>query len=302
MKKVIVTLSAVAAIAATMPAGAVLLSYDDFSTVAPTNLASTLATATNGYGWLENWFVQGDYNYGYRITNDALLAMSYVDGSAKVLLTNGMFGAGGDAWTSAGRRLNVSETWQPPTVYTPYTKVGPGGSSYVGAEGSNLWFSALVRQQASNNDYELQLTPQGISWVPDGNPRIEIGLSGGTWQLQCADTNGTVSTTSTGIARALNTTYLMVLHVMFGDGNDVVDLFVNPASIGGDAPVTPSASVTLTHDLYFRSFRFYPGSGANNGYVDEVRIGETYADVTPAVPEPAFALALASLALVFRRK
>jgi hypothetical protein len=108
---------------------------------------------------------------------------------------------------------------------------------------------------------------------------------------------------STGVSRTLDQTYLMVLHMSFAEGADVIDLTVDPAQIGVGAPdPTPQASVTVTNDVYFRTFRFYPGSGQNNGYLDEVRIGETYADVTP-IPEPAMALAgLVGLGLLLRKR
>jgi len=303
MKKSLLVLTVLTAVLTAISANAVLLTYDDFATKA-TNDNSSLSQSTNGFGWLGSWVVQGAANYGYAITNAP--TMGYVDGGAKILLTNGMLAVGGDAYTSSGRRLPVSQTYEPPTVYNPYRKITynqyGGTEPMIGADGTELWFSALVRQQANNNSYALQLTPQGVAWVPNGNPRIQIGLNGGVWELLCADTNGVTYTASTGVSRTLNQTYLMVMRMAFADGNDVVDLFVDPPQIGGLPPVTPSASVTSTNDLYFRTFRFYPGSGQNNGYVDEVRIGETYADVTPAIPEPAIGLVLAGLVLALRKR
>ncbi len=272
---------------------AALLTYDDFAQKQTIN-NSSLSLSTNGFGWRAGWDVQGEANYGYAVTSAP--AMWY-ETAGNLLITNGNLACGGDAWTSAGRRIGVNETWEPSNGYDPYRKV-VSEAAYIGANDTELWFAALVRQQANNSDYKLFLHSGGIAWN-QGYPMINIGLSGSTWQLEVVDANNVTTTASTGISRTLNQTYLMVLRITFGAANDTVRLYVNPASIGGAAPVTADATLTVD-DVYFRGLKFYPGSGPNNGYLDEVRIGESYASVTPVIPEPAAllgVLALAGLAL-----
>jgi hypothetical protein len=275
------------------------LAFDDFSTVSPAGANSTLHGATNGFGWRDPWVVQGENNFGYAVINDLMKQMVYVDNDNKVLITNGMFAVGGDVWTTAGRRFNVPETWESPNQFTPYRNV-IDQAAYIGKKGTELWFSALVRQQANNNDYRLSLHCSHIAWGT-ATPWVSIKPESGVWTLQAKGANNDDYSDSTGIARDVNKTFLMVVRMAFGEGNDVIDLFVNPASIGGTPPATPDASVTVTDDLRFRSFRFYPGSGQNSGYLDEVRIGETYADVTPPVPEPAGVLLALGGVLALRR-
>lgn len=182
MKNLIAVLAIIAALAVTLPARAALLSYDGFNE-GLTNYPTSLHMSTNGFGWRAAWTVQGTGNTGYRITNGP--ALFYLDGASQPLLTNGMLAAGGDAYTSSGRRIGLSETWEPDNAYTPYRKVF-ASAAYVGAEDTVLWFSALVRQQANNNDYKISLHANNIDWNEgSGFPytRIAIGLSGGVWQL-----------------------------------------------------------------------------------------------------------------------
>ncbi|MEM9659063.1 MAG: hypothetical protein AAF961_11945, partial [Planctomycetota bacterium] len=88
-------------------------------------------------------------------------------------------------------------------------------------------------------------------------------------------------------------TSLLVLKAQFTGGADTFSLFVNP-TLGDAEPLTPdavrTASIGLAQGLTVYS------SGAFS--LDEIRLGETFGDVTP-IPEPAALaqLILAALAL-----
>jgi hypothetical protein len=71
----------------------------------------------------------------------------------------------------------------------------------------------------------------------------------------------------------------------------VISLYVNPSTLGGSAPVTASASMSFTN-FSFDTFRIQSG-GTEKLDVDELRLGTTYASVTPVIPEPATILLLA---------
>lgn len=110
---------------------------------------------------------------------------------------------------------------------------------------------------------------------------------------------------------------LLVLHIVFpdvdgdADGADgFVDYYINP-EIGGAAPANPTWSASSTglgqYNLEFGGLALQRENF--NGilvHFDELRIGSTFAEVTPTVPEPsATALAfagLASLAVIARRR
>ncbi|MGC8625893.1 MAG: PEP-CTERM sorting domain-containing protein, partial [Phycisphaerae bacterium] len=83
-----------------------------------------------------------------------------------------------------------------------------------------------------------------------------------------------------------NTTYLMVLEdVANSSGPDTLNLWVNPTA----GVASPSGAPDITDSL-IGPIGTISGIGTNDGAAttsyDEIRIGTSYADVTP-VPEPA---------------
>lgn len=287
-------LAVVAMVPAVALRGAVL-SYDPFTEPA-TSHARSLHNSTNGYGWRAAWDVQDPSKPGYAITNAPEL--SYAAGG-KIIITNGNVAVGGDSYTTAGRMVNVGPDWEPDTEYTPYRKM-VNWTGYVGKDNTELWFSCLARQRV-NSGYEITLHPSSIAWFGGSKPRVRIDVSGGSWRLSGTDPDGNETSQSTGISRDLDTTYLLVLRMSFGASSDTIDLYVNPSDLGGTPPSSPSASITLS-DFYWRSIRWYPGDGQNNGYIDEIRVGEYFADVTAAIPEPTAALGMCTATLAFLRR
>jgi MprA protease rhombosortase-interaction domain-containing protein len=92
-------------------------------------------------------------------------------------------------------------------------------------------------------------------------------------------------------------THLVVMKLEFTDGlsEDRVTVYLDPtdsiesnwtpeASIG-----VPTGGLAIWGHSAFSSFQF-DGGGANPGAIDEFRWGETFADVTPFIPEPTSAL------------
>ncbi len=88
-------------------------------------------------------------------------------------------------------------------------------------------------------------------------------------------------------------TQLVVMKLEFTDSNseDRVTVYLNPtdsiesnwtpaASIG-----VPTGALAIWGHSAFSSYQF-DGGGANPGAIDEFRWGETFADVTPFIPEP----------------
>jgi hypothetical protein len=95
----------------------------------------------------------------------------------------------------------------------------------------------------------------------------------------------------------------MVLEIEFvTEGSDRVTLFVNPTP-GLSGPSVTGTTITTTKDFCLYNVAFYPGSGTNNGSMDELRFGSTFADVVP-IPEPATIglLGLGGLVLLRRRR
>jgi hypothetical protein len=78
-----------------------------------------------------------------------------------------------------------------------------------------------------------------------------------------------------------------------GTNNDTIQLWVNP-TLGGSAPLATDPTTTSGLGWIDQLGEFMIKSGSSTGaQVDELNIGNTYEDVTPAaVPEPAVAALL----------
>jgi hypothetical protein len=113
------------------------------------------------------------------------------------------------------------------------------------------------------------------------------------------------------LAATNNGTHLVVMKLEFNNagGEDRVTVYLDPTD-SIESNWTPAASVGvpagelfITHHSAFSSFQF-DGAGNNNGAIDEIRWGDTFADVTPFIPEPSSLtlLLLAGLGLPLRRR
>jgi hypothetical protein len=217
---------------------------------------------------------------------------------------------GAGLWQNAGARLIVPASWEAPNELTPWTKEGPADGRFrLGKEGTVLWASYLVEDWNANDGNRLRFADSDIGWNP-GSHGVGIEVKNGNWQMQDVAAGTYVDT---GVARTLNETYLMVLKFEFmigGEGQDAtweegcdrVTMFVNPTP-GAAAPDVAGTVMSTTTDLALLNVHFYPGSGSNEGAIDEIRLGATYADVTP-VPEPATMalVALGGLMPLLRRR
>jgi len=117
------------------------------------------------------------------------------------------------------------------------------------------------------------------------------------------------SATSPGFSTSLSlaTTHLVVIRYTFS-ANAQVSIWVDPSSSDygvGTAP-TPTGGTSGTGNSALQYFAINSPSGAGpSAFLDEVRVGTTWADVTP-VPEPAtitlVGLALLGTAFIARRR
>jgi hypothetical protein len=150
-----------------------------------------------------------------------------------------------------------------------------------GTTGSDFWVSYLMRRGTDSNAYSGLHIFGGSGTYFVGEP------GGGTGDNTLIIGNGDDSTyVSSGVPFEANRDYFIVSHIETGPGNDRATLYVNPTP-GAQAPtggVTYSASDFIPGLPSFRFEGFGPGNLTAS--FDELRIGDTYADVAPAVPEP----------------
>lgn len=240
-------------------------------------------TINDGIG-MNGWDPQNT-TAGYKITNASPLTFGSLATSADgnyIAGTGSIAGEGG--YTNLGRQVNtdyqgafdaagtVSDPWTVKTV-----------------DQGTVWFSFLTRSDRSNPDVYFQLHENNIAW--NDGAGVKIGLASGTWSA--ALTSGSYASTSA--AYAVNTTTLLVGRYVFNGADSSFHFwaFSDPAAVTlGGADLNPAAAASAitgvaATSIDFRSFKAYLNNdGADRAAIDEIRFGTSFADVTPAVPEP----------------
>lgn len=243
------------------------LAYDGFTD----NAGLPLHNIQDGSGWGGNWVVQNNNNTvpGYQISSSPVL--SYLD-----LQKNGHIAAGGNAYLTAGRRFDTASN-------------GPfqgflNADGLIGADNTTIWFSCMLQKPAANSQpLDVSLHQNNIEWYNAGN-RIGAGYFGTAseqggiryWSLQIND-----SIYRTNVQVVTGQTALLVLGISFLPNDTVsVSCFVNPATIGNNMPA-PLLTRTLVMSFGIRALSLYCGNSAANGYVDEIRMADSYRCAVP---------------------
>ena len=174
----------------------------------------------------------------------------------------------------------------------------PAYASIGGAQNSgSIYYSFLI---------DCTSIPTASTYLTGLTPSTHLGLNGsGTDALDLyAKSSGTgyvlgvrtvTSSSYSTTVLAANTTYFAVLEYTFGG---TAQLFVNPTP-GGAQPGTASASstpATYVTDISAVAFKAQTSTAIGNYLFDNVMVGTTWADVTPA-PEPT-TLALSGLGIL----
>ncbi|HEY8428272.1 MAG TPA: hypothetical protein VIL20_07850 [Sandaracinaceae bacterium] len=141
--------------------------------------------------------------------------------------------------------------------------------SSIGDDGTTRYVSFLVRPEDEIHPYGwfglvFGFTPLFVGKPGNGNPHYVVESLGGQSQV------------STGVPAVLGETALVVVRIDFGPGPDTVTVYVNPEP---GAPEPATGVVKSDVDLMtFWALEIY-SSGAFS--IDELRVGETFEDVTP---------------------
>lgn len=296
-----IALTAIVAVAtAAGTASATLITYDGLSNTSGVLHATSSAGSTN---WSQPWDSQGGVdavNYKYLDTNPLVYPN---------LVSTPGYASGGNAFQSTGRRIEAGflSAWDAAgRVSSPFStqKLDLG----------TVWFSVLLRKETSSgNPQYVTLHESNIAWFIGGSPRLEVGYISDDFGDGISDVGGNKffaikfvgigsNSAVTNVPVTIGDTHLLVVGFDF-DAN-LAKLYVNPTSLGGAAPAVPDATVSLDNEFGVRSIGWYPGANAGLGSLDEIRLGTTYASVTPLIPEPAAIglLAPAAVLLVRRRK
>ncbi|MGL4398898.1 MAG: PEP-CTERM sorting domain-containing protein [Luteolibacter sp.] len=177
---------------------------------------------------------------------------------------------------------------------------------FTAISSGDTWVSFLARRSATAG----ATTFAGLSFynstgIATGDAEFTISSAGtgGTWRLFDNNNGGATTAVSTGITIAADTTYLLVAKIAWGagvSGTETVSLFVNPTL--GSTPVTALASRDINMASNIDKVRI-AGTNAVDYTFDEIRIGDSFASVTP-VPEASTStvLLLGLTSLAFRRR
>ena len=263
----VVGLLLVLTLMATGTAQATLIAYDGFSGYTDGNLSGQ----GQGTGWSDNWTTGG----AGTATVTSTEGLTYTP----LLTQQGLstFTVGGSSEANAIRFTNTSMSSG--TVYFSQLVnlrelVVRGGPMMV----------QLVGQAGSDRGVLLF-----VGWVTHPNDPINH-----TWDVTAHDGSGG-STADTGITSTLDTTFLVGRIDFDTNGNnDTVSFYVNPDL---DAePATADAVVSNRNIGVMNGYRVCATQANHSMKVDEIRIGTTWADVTP-IPEPG-TLALLATGLI----
>jgi hypothetical protein len=239
-----------------------------------------------------------------RIASADIIAYDGFNYAAGIDLVGNSGGTGfSGAWAAGGFNASSSANYDVAsgslafsTLLTSGNRVSTGSTQVIagvtrtlaaplGADGTTTYLSMLLRPEGT-------LTAGGffgLTLETAGEPELFFGRPGNGVNQYVVEDRGGAGQVSSGVDAVLGESVLLVLEAQFLAGNDVFTLYVNPTP-GGPEPlsgaVKSNSNVGPVNGLTIYS------AGAFS--IDELRVGDTFADVTPsstAVPLPGTALA-----------
>jgi hypothetical protein len=276
------------AVALANPVHAALLAYEPYAYAD----GADLSLQAGGSGWATSW---GD------ATGDTAVAgsLDYVDAMGNTLITSGNLGHYQGGLTSATGATNQT------------TQSFRDLPALRGADGTTTWLSFVgLRLGEKTGTPPTWQRAANFSLFEGTTERLAIGegtnRAEDTWSLVPAGGAGNTRASAVPFEQQS----LIVLRIDHLAGNDNAYLFVNP--ILGVEPNIATADTNSLGAFSFSFNRVRPFAGnMQTGHLpaivafDEVRIGDTYGDVTPFIPEPstwALVVLAAAGGLIWKRR
>lgn len=171
--------------------------------------------------------------------------------------------------------------------------------------GNNTYYMSLMMENSAvGTQYRaFELYSFGFRNLQVG-ANGDMGDSGASWGMRALDNNSLIALTP--VAAVANETVFAVLKLTFSTttGSDSVRLWINPSNLADEALSSNYVELTGLNfsNNIINNFRFAAFSGTSQSYWDELRVGSSWADVTP-IPEPSTyaLLGLSGLALATYR-
>ena len=208
----------------------------------------------------------------------------YPNGSLGAAGSGDVVWTGGDSPSTAITvSSNVSLTYPGLFGATNYGVVFSGGTfkkkaaPFTSQTNGAVFVSFLLNVQTAGNSAKL------IAYLQNGNsasssPPLGIYLNGS--QVGLAKSASTPATNASSLSAG---THLVVARYTFLGGNDQVDLWIDPASLGTNT--IPGATLTTgtanSSDASALGYIFLNHAVSQTVWLDELRVGTTWADVTP---------------------
>lgn len=169
------------------------------------------------------------------------------------------------------------------------------------ADGESLWlgFTMVRRDQAIYWSGVVLVEDASDTQFWIGKPWIDALTDGGDHYGM--EMNGTDA--DAGVTCVVDEPVFIAVRIDFASGNETAYMWVNP-DLGGIPPADGAADATVS-SADFTVDKLFINSGSAGSYkteYDEVRIGESWIDIAPSIPEPATALVLCSGLLLYLRK
>ncbi len=267
-------MAVVALLTETFTADGALLAYEPF-----TNSPGTAVIgSSDGFGFNGGW--QANSSTG--VATNTGYGLAYIDGASNTLVTTG-----GAAFFQGS--TTASSAMQPIRLFN-------FARGTNGTDGVTTWISFIAARQGPTGTLSGNLYGRGANLPHDINTgalqKLAIGNSSGAG-------SNTVGLIPQGNAANLlgsaapfgGATNFIVVRIDHRVGvNDSAYLFVNPNLSSEPSTNAAQAVSTNAFDFSFDRLRVFAGgqSSAQQPYaeliVDEYRIGETYTDVTPYIP------------------
>ena len=241
-------------------ANAALMAYEGFNY---SSGSGNLTGQNGGFGWNGAW--QTVVNGSSSVIGGSLIAGGNAPAGYDSHSTgNAAFTPNG---TRAGRPLDLSAGG----IFGQ--KGYLNGNGNIGAAGKTIYISFLQQPNIANNNYYEFEIHRGDLNDPGrvGGVGCDTGGSSSVYLRTPAAAQTLIGPASTSVS-------FYVVRIDFTGGNDTVSVYQNPTS--ATEPATPTLVESSAGDMSFSGISF--GAFVNGATVahDEVRIGETWADVT----------------------
>lgn len=214
------------------------------------------------------WTVQESPTQGYMIQSASPLVYNN-------LLSDNNYAIGGYNYLSSGIAIPLEEGSLLSTNHL--SDATPGSIGYKAGGSNVLWYSQLVR--VDENDYLItDFHNRGGDfawWVTTWNLGIMRNAGSHQWGIIVNNDERQFSNVTTEVGEVT----LIVAKLLFEADGITISLYVNPTP--GVEPATPTISGKSTAITSICAIQQYLGFGSNKYSLDEMRLGETYADVAP---------------------